>query len=173
MCGLARSGKSTWIRDNRSDSVIICPDKVRSEIFGHQFFANAEDFIWGVTKAMARLILAQGKDVLIDATHTTWGSRKTWISIAKQYEAEVEIVWIKTSMAECIIRNEASEEGNKLPDGVIERMATNFNDPYHDYETDGIDINLIQVPESDGIKKGIDSEFSNYYLNEVLDNKES
>ena len=83
MCGLARSGKSTWLLKNRAKSVIICPDKVRSEIFGHQFFANAEDFIWGVTKAMARLILEKGKDVLIDATHTTYGSRKIWLKMAK------------------------------------------------------------------------------------------
>ena len=169
MCGLARSGKSTWIRENRPDVVAISPDKVRSEIFGHQFFANAEDFIWAMTKGMAKLILEQGKSVLIDATHTTWGSRTAWIRIAKQYNAEVEIVWIKTSLDECLERNEKSEDGQKLPEDVIERMATNFVDPWHDFDTDGIPIKLIQVPYSDKIIKGMDAEFSNYYLKEIVD----
>lgn len=166
MCGIARSGKSTWINDNRKDSVVISPDKVRSEIFGHQFFTNAEDFIWGITKAMARIILEQGKDVLIDATHITFGSRSTWVKIAEQYNANFEIVWIKTSMAECILRNERSEEGKKLPDGVIEKMAINFEDPYYDMRDEGIDITLIEFPENTKRQDNGDV-FSNYYQNEI------
>jgi len=171
MCGIARSGKSTWINDNRKDSVVICPDKVRSEIFGHQFFANAEDFIWGVTKAMARIILEQGKDVLIDATHITFGSRSTWVKIAEQYNANFEIVWIKTSMAECIRRNESSEEGKKLPEGVIEKMAINFEDPYYDMRDEGIDITLIEFPDNTKRQENGDV-FSNYYQNEVVKNRQ-
>jgi len=169
MCGIARSGKSTWINENRKDAVVICPDKVRSEIFGHQYFANAEDFVWDVTKAMARIILEQGKDALIDATHITFGSRGIWIKIAEQYDADFEIVWIKTSMAECIKRNEGSEEGHKLPDGVIERMAAKFEDPYYDGKDLEIEIKLIEFPEGDGkVKREI---VSNYYQEEVYGNE--
>jgi len=168
MCGLARSGKSTWISQNRKDTVVISPDKVRSEIFGHQYFANAEDFIWGVTKAMARIILEQGKDTLIDATHITFGSRSTWIKIAEQYGANLEIVWIKTSMAECIRRNENSEVGQKLPEGVIERMAINFEDPYYEMRDEDVDIELIEFPDSTK-RQGNGDYFSNYYQNEVIE----
>jgi len=164
MCGLARSGKSTWILKNRPFSVIICPDKVRSEIFGHQFFFNAEDFIWGITKAMARLILEQGKDVLIDATNITFGSRSIWIKMAEKYNADVEIVWIKTSMAECIERNTKSKKGHKLPKEVIESMASNFQDPYYDNIDKKVKIELIQVPKSLEEKQVLRDCITNYYL---------
>jgi len=169
MCGLPRSGKSTWINRKMKNAVVISPDKVRSEIFGHQYFANSEDFIWGVTKAMARLILAQGKHVLIDATHITFSSRRTWIRIAEQYDAGFQIVWVKTSMAKCIERNEKSAEGQKLPDGVIERMAANFEDPYYldnDSTEGAIDIRLIEYPKPRK-KRPEWTVVSNYYQDEV------
>ena len=35
MCGLARSGKSTWIKKNQADAIVVSPDDIRAEIFGH------------------------------------------------------------------------------------------------------------------------------------------
>lgn len=165
MCGLPRSGKSTWIKRNRKNSVVISPDKIRSEIFGHQFFNNAEDFVWGFTKAMARIVLEQGKDATIDATHINYSSRGMWFKIAEEYGVDLEMVWVKTSLAECIKRNKESEKGQKLPDEVIERMAIYFEDPCYDAKDQGIKIKLIEIPKSK--KQAQKTVFSNYYKKEI------
>ena len=61
MCGLPRSGKSTWIRKNKGDAVIVSPDEIRSDIFGHQFFKNCEPWVWAMAKSMVRLLMGQGR----------------------------------------------------------------------------------------------------------------
>jgi len=144
MCGLPRCGKSTWIKKNKGDAIVICPDGIRSSIFSHQFFFPAESFVWGIALSMARLILEQRKDVLIDATNIDFSSRGKFMSIAKELDCDVTIVWIKTSIKACLNRNSKSDDKNKLPDGIIETMAKRFQDPFYDEGT----IELIQIPKS-------------------------
>ena len=143
MCGLARCGKSTWIKKNKGDAIVICPDDIRANVFGNQFFIPAESFVWGIALSMARLILEQGKDVLIDATNTDFSSRGKFLSIAKELDCDVRIVWIKTSIQVCLNRNAKSDADNKLPDGIIEGMAKRFQDPFYD---EG-EVELIQLPK--------------------------
>lgn len=143
-CGLARCGKSTWIRKNKGDAIVICPDDIRTSIFSHQFYFPAESFVWGIALSMARLILEQGKDVLIDATNVDFASRGKFISIAKEFDCNVRIVWIKTTIQVCLNRNAKSDDKNKLPDGIIENMAKRFQDPYYNKG----EVELIQIPKS-------------------------
>jgi len=142
MCGLARCGKSTWIRNNKKNAIVICPDDIRANIFGNQFFVPAESFVWGIALSMARILLEQGKDVLVDATNITFGSRDKFISIAKELDCKVRVVWIKTSIKVCLNRNAKSDADNKLPDGIIEGMAKTFQDPHY---KEGVE--LIQIPK--------------------------
>ena len=144
MCGLARCGKSTWIRKNKGDAIVISPDNIRTSIFSHQFYFPAESFVWGIALSMARLILEQGKDVIVDATNVDFASRGKFISIAKEFDCNVRIVWIKTSIKVCLNRNAKSNNKNKLPDGIIEGMAKKFQDPFYN---EG-EVELIQVPKS-------------------------
>ena len=50
MCGLPRSGKSTWIKKNKEDDVIVSPDQIRLKVFGVQFYSEVEQFVWGFTR---------------------------------------------------------------------------------------------------------------------------
>jgi predicted kinase len=138
MCGLARCGKSTWIKKNKKDAIVVSPDKVRSDIFGHQFHANAEDFVWACSKAFVRLLLDQGKSVIIDATNLTFKQREPWIRMAQEFDIKLRIVWIKTSLKICKIRNDKSEVNRKVPVEVLDRMALSFENP------DYMDCNCIE-----------------------------
>ena len=166
MCGLPRSGKSTWIRKNCTSEVIVSPDQIRAKIFGHQFHSNSEGFIWAFAEAMAKLLLEQGKDIIIDATNITYESRSTWINIASTYGAKVKIVFFRTSMKSCKRRNEKSDAGNKLPEKVIDNMAIWFEDPVYGDEDD------IEVIHVGGRKISQKEHFSgllrNYYVNDAL-----
>lgn len=164
MVGLARSGKSTWIKKNGKNSVIVCPDRIRKLIFGHQFHKDAEDFVWAYAKGMVKLILEQGKNVLIDATNLNWSTREQWYKIAKNYGAKIKIVWVKTSLKECKRRNAKSPEGERLPEDVLDRMASMFQNP----TIDEIDLNesrtaiFIETPY-----KGKNGDRGNIYMDEI------
>lgn len=163
MCGLPRSGKSTWIKKNKGEAIVVSPDEIRSKIFGHQFFKSAEDFIWAMAKAIARLLLEQRKDIVIDATSITMSSRNEWIKLAEQYKANVRIVWMRTSIRKCLERNNTSPEGKKLPDEVIRRMAMVFEDPSVDYH--GRKVEIVQYPRRKA--KSSEAIFENSYMAEI------
>jgi len=161
MCGLPRSGKSSWVERNRANAVVINPDTIRSMIFGHQFHAYAEDHVWALAKSMVRILLPQGKSVIIDATNTTYSRRKIWEDIAEENEAIVQIVWFRTSLAVCQARSAASEDGQVVPDDVIYRMANFFENPLL---SEG---KTVQVPIENWVELGDDLTYENYYDKEV------
>ena len=165
MTGLARCGKSTWISKNRKDAVVVSPDDIRATIFGHQFHLDAEGFIWAFAESMTKLLLDQGKSVIVDATSINDFSRNKFVLIARKRGLKTKIVWIKTSLAECKKRNSKSVEGKKLPDDIIERMAMNFEDPVYSDK----DIEVVEIPK-DNYKR---VRMGNYYDEEVLNGRKN
>ena len=135
MCGIPRCGKSSWIRNNKGNSIVVCPDDIRKEIFGHQFHAPANKFVFGIAEGMTALILKQRHNVIVDATHVTSNLRFAWKCIANQCEADIRVVWvyaykdINKNFAACLERNELSSEGNRLPVEALARMAMHFEAP--------------------------------------------
>jgi len=141
--GLARSGKSTYIKKHCKNDVIICPDRIRKLIFGHQFHKDAEEFIWAYAKGMAKLLLEQGKNVLIDATNLNGSTRDQWYRIADRYGAKIKIIWIKTSLEECQKRNAKSPKDERLPKEALNGMARIFQNPTEDSKNYGRKISKI------------------------------
>lgn len=135
MCGLPRVGKSSWIKKNKKDAVIVSPDEIRKEILGHQFHAPANPFIFAICGAMTSLLLKQGKNVIVDATHITHDLRKSWYPIKKSYNCKTKLVWVyidkdkDKNLLECKKRNKDSPEGEKLPESALERMTLAFEPP--------------------------------------------
>jgi len=135
MCAIPRSGKSTWVKKNKKDAIVISPDEIRKEIFGHQFHAPANPFVFSLSGAMASLLLKQGKDVIADATHITHELRKSWYPLIKQYKCKTRLVWIyidednQKNLEKCLERNENSPEGEKLPKEALMRMSFAFEPP--------------------------------------------
>ena len=172
MCGLPRSGKSTWIQENQGNAIIICPDRVWLKVFGVQFYRGAEQFVWGFTNGMANLILEQKKDIIVDATNINHKQRRAWFNIAAEYCDKVRIVWFKTSIKECKARNEKSDKNSRVPPEVIDRMARDFEDPIYPqpYLHDGgviwFQIELIQFPSTEKTIK-VGEGPSNHYLSEL------
>ena len=161
MCGLPRCGKSTWIKRNKKDAVIVSPDEIRAKILGHQFHPEAEGFVWAIAESMASLLLDQGKSIIIDATNINFHSRGRWIKMAEKYNVKARIIWLKTSLKKCHDRNIKSEQGKKVPPEVISGMALNFQDPSIDLDK----VDIIEIPK--GRQKKHRDVFSNYYQKEV------
>jgi len=130
MCGLPRSGKSTWVEKNKKDEIVVSPDDIRRTIFGHQYHDGAELFVWAFVEGMVRMLLEQGKDVIVDATNSTKSRRVRWIIMARSFDIKMRTIWIQTPLLECLKRNEKSPEDHKVPEDMIRRMDENFVPPF-------------------------------------------
>jgi predicted kinase len=126
VCGLPRSGKSTWIENNKGDAIVVSNDWIRENILGHKYSEPANAIVWTIADATIRILLGQGKDVIYDGINLTRDVRKFFIDIAEIYKSRVRIVYVETPSAVCVMRNKNKE---KLPDGKIERMGRNVEMP--------------------------------------------
>ena len=136
MCGIPRIGKSSWIKKNKKDAIVVSPDVIRKEIFGHQFHQPANKFVFAISEAMVSLLLKQDKDVIVDATHMTRSLRASWYPVVKDLpNIETTIVWVyadvnpikNLQIAKERSKNSPSDE--VVPDSVLERMSLQFEEP--------------------------------------------
>lgn len=129
MTGLPRSGKSTWSEkyiDRKPDTVLISNDWIRENIFNHKYASSINPALWMISDACIRIILSQGKTVILDGINHTRFVRGEFIKTAKEMEAEIESVHIATSLEICLERND------KLPDDKLKSMAKEFEKPSKD-----------------------------------------
>ena len=149
MAGIPRSGKSTWIKNNKTpQDIIISPDIIRKEIFGHQFHKTAEPFIWAITDAFVLLLAQQKKNIILDAVSMSSYIRNKYIELVKPYDYKTKIVWINTDIKECIKRNKISKD-KKVPEDVIQSMSIAFRSV--EDECDNFD-EIIEVKNGKNIK---------------------
>lgn len=124
MCGLPRSGKSTWIEKNKKkNDVIVCPDEIRSDLFGHIFHKAAEPMIWSLTEYFINSLMKQKINIILDACNIT-SARERWIDIARKNRYKVNLVILDTSLEECIKRN---KKDKKIPLKVLKNMSQVFD----------------------------------------------
>ena len=151
MCGIPRSGKSTWVKKNKMpQDIIISPDIIRKEIFNHQFFSNAEPFIWAITDAFMLLLAQQKKSIILDAVNMTSYIRNKYIELVKPYGYKIKLVWTNTDLKKCIKRNKTSKD-KKVPLGVIKSMCVGFSPIDKEYDFDIFD-EIIEVRKGKNIK---------------------
>lgn len=141
MCGIPRCGKSSWIKKNKKDAIIVSPDMIRKEIFGHQFHQPANKFVFAISEAMVTMLLKQGKDVIVDATHMTRSLRQSWYPVTKNIpDVKTNVVWvyadvnIAKNLQICKARSSSGPKDEFVPDDVLERMASQFEHPDVFYE---------------------------------------
>lgn len=141
MVGIARCGKSSWVKNfvkKHSNYCVISSDNIRKHIFGHQYHAAADPFVFSMAKAMAEILLLQGKDVIIDATLINKHFRSEWRAVARRTDAKVTVVWVYSDPdiiknVEIAKRHNAkSPKGERLPVSAIERMGAYFESPDRD-----------------------------------------
>lgn len=126
MCGLPRSGKSTWIERNRDNEVVISADELRYVVYNQRFWADGEKLMWGIRDVMLKYFLNQGVNIIIDETNTTKWQRKPIIELAKKAGYVIIGYLLDYAMHECI---ERTGEDKELLTPVIERMHEQFEPP--------------------------------------------
>ena len=135
MCGLPRTGKTTWINKNKKDAIVVSSDDIRETIFGHKFHYESNKFVFAFVEAMVIILLKQNKTVIVDATNLTFNLRYQWAQIAEKYNCNCEIVWVYISkdpqknLEECLKRNRLSIEKDRVPEQSLIQMNNFFEEP--------------------------------------------
>ena len=126
LCGLPRSGKSTWAK--QQGHPIVNPDSIRLAVHGQRFIAATEPLVWVTAKYMVRALFLAGHDtVILDATNNTEKRRQEWYTEARLNDYNVTLKIIDTPASVCIDR--AKAEGDKAIIPVIEKMAAECDLP--------------------------------------------
>lgn len=147
MCGLPKSGKSTYARTLKDEGwVVISPDQVRLAMHGQQFHNHAEPFVWAVVDCMARSLLNGEHRVVVDATHTTERRRQQWVKMAQEFGMVLQVYVLETTPEECLARNGwLQRNGGRsvaVPEGVITRMAEAWEPPQSNERIQVIEVGV-------------------------------
>lgn len=133
LMGCPGSGKSTWIRNHLNDSSIcISRDRIRFSMVAEdeEYFSKEKEVFKRFVNEI-NYALADGFDVFVDATHLNKASRnKILCSISSKFVSEINVIWIKTSLEECLKRND-NRIGTRsfVPKNAIHRMFYQIEKP--------------------------------------------
>ena len=117
MVGLPASGKSTYTEAHK-ECVVVSTDAIREELLGSAENQERGAEVFAEAHRRVAQALAEGHDVIIDATNVIRKARKQWTA----HNARHVAVYVATDKEECKRRNAQRER--VVSTEVIERMAS-------------------------------------------------
>lgn len=147
MSGCPGSGKSTYARNHLMDlpnTIYISRDEIRFGLIKeNEAYFSKENIVYKEFIKAINKNLANGKNVIVDATHLNHYSRLKLFNKLAYFPVDVEtiIIFMDTPLEECIRRN-AKRAGTRsyVPPYELEKMFRNIERPYFDeyYKIDTI-----------------------------------
>ena len=145
MTGIPASGKSTFCKQIFSNSPhikIVSRDEIRFKILGDtdEYFAREKD-VFSKFAAEIACYLNQEYDVVADATHLNYESRKKLINAVWEtrfFDKPIDVIFINCSaeLNEILRRNSLRGGRAKVPEVAIKEMANRYK-PVERIETYG------------------------------------
>lgn len=146
LVGIPGSGKSTWLSVNHIlDSRlfrIVCPDKIRKELYGDITDQSHNIEVWETAKARTINCLNDGINVILDATNVATSNRLSFIQglplCRKQavlFKADPDQCWerIKKDI-------DSGKDRSNVPEQVIYRMYGEFLYTEKVIESEGFEL---------------------------------
>lgn len=144
MVGVPGSGKSWFAQNNLVPSwsyrwAYISRDQIRFRILEDKedYFAHEDEVYKAFVKAIAwNLNDLSTTEVIADATHLNWGSRRKLLGALSQSvdmsKVDVIPVVVTASLKTILARNQLREGRARVPEDVIKRMLRSMSDPEKD-----------------------------------------
>lgn len=128
LCGPSGSGKSTFVKNSGLNACWVSRDTIRFALLGEddEYFAKEKEVYRNFVKIIQE-DLSEGKDVIADATHINWASRRKLLNKLKLDGVSVIAVNFKTSLGVCLKRNDLREGRACVPDEVIVQQFKHFH----------------------------------------------
>jgi predicted kinase len=114
LIGAQGSGKSTWAEANaaRLNAEIVASDEIRNELEGAGRDAtNLSDEVFAILEQRVDQLLAQGRNVIVDATHARRKWRENVLAIARARGARRVAIWFDVPLEAALARNAARPGG--------------------------------------------------------------
>ena len=141
MCGAPASGKS-WFAKNKlikdSNWNYISRDEVRfSMVKDDEEYFSHETAVFNEFVKKIAIALEWGHDnIIADATHLNWGSRRKLLKALNKYypmeELDIIPVVIDVKLEDILERNKLRDGRARVPEETIRRMYRNISDPVKD-----------------------------------------
>lgn len=139
MCGVAGSGKTTWVREHAKPGVSahISRDRIRFRLLkdGENYFAHENEVRNQYFKEVQDALLAPWvEEVYADATHLTEKSRMELVKKIEHLRGLVDIVpvTLQPTLKQILKQNDQREGRERVPQTVICNMYDSFEDPWDD-----------------------------------------
>ncbi len=126
LSGAPGTGKTTFATQlaQRLDADVLESDRVRQELFPRRRYTRRESAaVFGAVRERAEAALAQGRDVIVDATNLRVRERRGFLELAARQQARV--VAVRLTAPAAVVRERLSQprEGYSEADvRVYERM---------------------------------------------------
>jgi predicted kinase len=143
--GLPGSGKSAWFK--RHNITPLSSDLLRVLLFDDPTEQRFQDLIFSNLRSMlkARLIARRPLNY-VDATNLTPHERRNWISLAHDYDYDVQAVYFDVPLEVCLERNQRRER--VVPEDVMRRMASKLKAPGFDEGFSKITVVKVKKKEN-------------------------
>lgn len=129
MVGLPGSGKS-FTAESIPNAVVHSSDAIRAEVLGNENDQTQQDLVFQTLHKRVLQDLADGKDVVYDATSINYKRRINFLNRVKalhKYNLRTICVFMAVPYETCIERNNNRERS--VPESVIRRMYLKFDIP--------------------------------------------
>jgi predicted kinase len=127
MVGLPASGKSTRAKEiveQTGNTVRLNKDLLRTMLHFDKFSGHNEGITKDVSRILAKQLLAQGVNVIIDDTNLNPGTVQGWKDLAKELDAKIEYERIDSDVETCLLRD--SQREKKVGAHIIKKMALQY-----------------------------------------------
>lgn len=155
--GLPASGKSTYAKELESKGwARVNKDDIRKEFFPDYTFKDEKEVVY-MEDAEIIAELREGNNVVVDDTNFAPKHQQRLEKIAKEEDADFEVLFIDTPLEECIKRNR--KRANNVPMEAILNMYRKYIAPYreeHVKYNDALDEAILV--DIDGTLAHIDSD---------------
>ena len=137
LCGVPACGKSyfaeQFMRDNAdSDIRYVSRDEIRFSLVKEEedYFCHEKEVFKKFAGTIAAT-LVDGFDVIADATHLNYWSRKKLINAIDEITTDYTICFVcfETPLDICLNRNAGREGRARVPDEIMYRMSKNYTLP--------------------------------------------
>lgn len=128
--GLPASGKSTWAKEfveKNPGWLRLNKDDMRQMLHDNKWTKGNEKQVLMARDAIIRAALTMEYNVIVDDTNFAPQHFETINQIAENFDAEIEVKYFDTSLAECLARNQ--DRPNRVSDKVIKDMYYEYVHP--------------------------------------------